>query len=274
MKMLERISFADSSDKLLSMVYDGFSYGALTADTSRPVIKVWNASSGKNTGEIKVSEESERVCQILFLHPYPLLLAADTGGNCYIFGAPGYKHLSGRLTGWMNQTPALATVEPKQHQSLEFDRDVPHRVVPQKIANRRASVKLTMRISNMLHGESPFEDDLLEYKDYLDESECEEDALEGDKQTSALAQAISDAASSEMTWGLASINSVCFDDPSFSIYTGDEKGCLRKFDLKDFFADIDYPALLENRKPQIRGTCRLMTRNQKSALVTAVFLSK
>lgn len=268
LKMLERVPFTDSSDKLLNMIYDGFSNGVLTADSCRPVIKVWNASSGKNISEIKVSEETERVCRVLILHPYPLVLAADTGGNCYIFGSPSNKHLGGRLTGWMNQTPARAIIEPKLSQSQDFDKDVPHRIVPQTTANRRASMKLAMRVSHMLNGETSFADDLLEYKDCLNnESESEEEAAGESEDTAALAQAISEAASSEVAWGLASINSVCFDAPSFSIYTGDEKGCLRKFDLTDYFLEIDHTALLENRKPQIRGACRLMPRNQKSALV-------
>ena len=266
-KMLERVPFSDGSDKLLSMIYDGYGNGVLTADSCRPVIKVWNPSSGKNISEIKVSEDTERVCKVLILHPYPLVLAADTGGNCYIFGSPSNKYLGGRLTGWMNQTPALATVEPKLRQSQDFDKDIPHRVVPPTIANRRASIKLTQKISLMLNGDSPFTDDLLEYKDYLDESESEEEAVDGNADTLALAQAISDAASSEVVWGLASINSLCFDAPTLSVYTGDEKGCLRKFDLSDFFLEIDHTALLENRRPQIRGACRLMPRNQKSALV-------
>lgn len=270
LKMLERVSFSDSSDKLLSMIYDGFTNGVMTADSCRPAIKVWNASSGKNISEIKVSEESERVCRVLLLHPYPLVLAADTGGNCYVFGSPSNKHLGGRLTGWMNQTPARATVEPKLHQSQDFDKEIPNRIVPQIIANRRASVKLTKRVSHMLHGESPFSDDLLEYKDCLNESESEDEVVGEGEDAAALAQAISDAASSEMAWGLASINSVCFDAPSFSVYTGDEKGCLRKFDLTDFFFEIDHAALLENRKPQIRGACRMMPRTQKSALVSEI----
>jgi hypothetical protein len=274
LKMLERSHGFDTSDKLICVAYDTFNSGLLSADTTRPVVKIWNASSGKCTGEITVSDDAERICKIVLLDPYPLVLTADTGGNCYVFGAPGFKFLDYRLTGWMNQTPAGAHIEAKQHQTQDQDRDIPHRVVPlHQHATRRASLKLTQRVSEMVSGNLAFTDDFQQYRDDVEDAdegpEAEEYFDHEDKNTLALAQAISEATSSEMVWGLASLNTICFDSKSLSVFAGDEKGTLRKFSLLDFFNDIDAESLIATppRRPRLRGACKLLPRNQRSALV-------
>lgn len=81
LKTLDAPLFSSSDQEFLHCVaHDIHSHMVLSCDTRAPCVNIWNVSSGKLTGEVRVSEPSEQITRILPLDPYPLILV--TGIHC------------------------------------------------------------------------------------------------------------------------------------------------------------------------------------------------
>lgn len=237
----------------------------LTAGGSSNVARLWDYDSGKCEVELHLGANSSAfVVSIAILLPHPLVVVSDSNGNVIIWASKGTKWQGLRLSGFLNQTPYYAEYEVRTRRGDDEDDSPPKAIPPTESVEEPTGGAIETKTASSL-GHLPSRQrglrasihpmsDIIRYDEIVKRT------------TQREAQEMFDK--SEFKWGkVAPAQSLSWDLENRLLFTGDDMGTLRCFDLTDVLNDMNVETLLQpHTNHRIKGICRNKKRNTNSAL--------
>lgn len=276
--------------ELLDLRFNYRNRTAATAGGSSGIAKLWDYDSGKCENELLVCDSHDGyIVHIMLLMPYPIVVTSDSFGNIVLWGTRGLKWQGLRLSGFANGTPVTADHEPRVWKSDEVD-EKPRRAMPPSGESSTASVlssiaekgngKLSRQNTGMLatDGEKSEKSSvkmvrLRKSQTFsFDDSgiETEQEAEQRANSQKAAEKLIKDSAAK---WGkVAAAHAICWDEQSYLLFAGDDLGCLRCYNLRDIFLDLNLDLtdieyyVHSNLGNRPIGLCKKKQRDERSAL--------
>jgi hypothetical protein len=258
-------------EELLTAKFDPRSRTVATAGGSANVARLWSYDSGKCDTELFLGTGSTVICvDLIILHPYPIIVTSDTTGNIIIWGSRGSRWQGLRISGFLNCTPAYAEYEKRQRRADEEEDIAPIRALPPVLHHfsKQSTRKLNRLDSERTNiggpGPQTRQRGLRNSFNPLSEALRVDPILKANSEA-AFKQLYDET---ESKWGkVSAASTICWDSENFRLFTGDEIGNIRCFDLFDIFQDLRADTLLEDTsKHRILGLCRGKQRNYHSAL--------
>lgn len=252
--------------ELTTLKFDPHSRAVATAGGSSNVARLWSYDSGKCETELLLGiNPSIIIVNLIILHPYPLVVTSDTTGNIIVWGSRGTRWQGLRISGFLNLTPSYAEYEKRIRKPDEEEDMTPLRAFPPPIAQHSARRGMKRNDSDKGHQLPPTRQRGLRNSfNPLSEALRVDPILKANSETTCR-QTLKE---SEDKWGkVSAAQTMCWDNENTRLYTGDDMGNIRCFDLFDVFQDLRVDSLLEDTtRHRILGLCRGRMRNQQSAL--------
>jgi hypothetical protein len=269
--------------ELLMSKFDHHSNTVATAGGSTNLARLWNYNSGKCDTELVLGHSpSTIIVDLMLLHPYPLVMTSDTTGNVILWGSRGTRWQGLRIAGFLNATPSNAEYEKRTRRADEEEDVAPLRALPPPLPKSARALK-------RMETEKAAAQGAFASQPSFNSSEKGTGTVVPTKQRGLrnsfnplsegfridpILKASSEQTArllfeeSEGKWGRTSpAQTMCWDSENARIYTGDELGNIRCFDLSDVFQDLRVETLLEDStKHRILGLCRSKIRNSHSAV--------
>lgn len=208
--------------ELCSLRYDESLDTMLTAGSNDGIIRIWDYSAAKCEHEHYVAGQHDSVIFADFLSPLPIIVTSDSQNNIVLWGSRGsYFKGPGRIAGFMNQTPASASLEP-HIRSEGNEESRPRRSMAGTVPDA------VVEAEDVLMAQ-PQEDA------YLFKNEPADDAT---LQASAQ-QAMEAIDCARDKWGESTAaQSIAWDPITCTLFACDDLGVLRCFNVKKVIADI------------------------------------
>lgn len=261
----------NSHTELICLQFCTFSRTIATAGGASNVARLWDYDSGKCDTELHVGyDHSITIVSLTLLRPYPLIATSDNTGNIIIWGSQRIRWQGLRISGFINATPAGAIYEPTGRRN-DGEEEKPSRIIapPLKSSTDEVDNDEKIRILNLVE---QFETAILPARQRglrssfnpLSEASFADETLK--KKAERMAQQLIE--NSESKWGkVSAAQSLEWDLDNLVLFTGDDVGNLRAFDLSDVFEDIRAERLLKDHSHhKIKGLCRAKVRDDQSAL--------
>lgn len=253
--------------ELLSFKFCPFTRTVLTAGASSNVARLWAYDSGKCEVELHLGTNSQGiVIAAAMMMPYPLAIVSDSLGNVIIWGSRGSRWQGLRISGFLNQSPPTAELEPSGRKN-DNDEFIQPRILPTGGVNGPSvsveSPLETKTVSGVPHPPArqrglrasihPMSD-MIRFDEIL-------------KKNSQF-EASSLFRQSEAKWGkVGAAQAIAWDESSNTLYTGDDLGVIRAYDINDVINDIGKEVLLnETYGSKLKGICRSGRIDNRSAL--------
>eukprot|EP01041_Mallomonas_annulata_P000978 gene978-1912_t len=285
--LLRAFDVLNIHSNLTSMSYSVCDKTVASASSSEHTVKFWDFDTGKCDLELDVCSTTESIVQILYLSPYPLLLTSDSLGNVTIWGSSGCRWKGSRLSGFLNQTPQSAEYEPRTKFSMTLNlnpnsssgngmEDTPRRILP-PIPPEAADDDLSTTtpgtaVSSSVKSVSA----LMGRCDSVDQAQALHTLFSLHTETiepSVLEESLRETSDATHKWGpVAAALAVTWDSENNHIYTGDEQGNIRKWDISDVIDDLGGLTMLQSKRgipKDVFKITRHKYRNYRSAMVPA-----
>lgn len=273
--------------ELSSLIFSETDRTVVCIGAASPTAKMWDFDTGKCDADLAVADDPEHVMKIFYLDPYPLFITSDSYGNIIIWGSRNSKWPGRRISGFLNMTPPSAEVEPRnrliEHEADEHPRRsfpateeeyeayfAQSEVAPQidellenavKNSNVPKVTSVAPKISKKAGRNIPIvsrtnsTNDCMTLVEKLAEQKYHD-----------LSRALE--VEGEKKWGkVAPSEAIAWNAEKFWLYTGDEQGNLRKWDLSALMNELDAPAMLSGMNPQMKGELGSKPRDRFTALV-------
>lgn len=260
----------------------------------------WDYDASKVEYELPVCPAAEAVVWVGFFHPLPLVATSDSTGNITLWGSRGNASYQGmRLAGFLNQTVPDAQLEmrpPKNFLGKEEAKPLlalPPFYEPDPFPLSEGAPKADTNCNDntaLKNKEDAKQDDGQDeaasdedskaagtghptasppQKRKKDPNEFDASLVDEELRAKGVAQADADFERSENIWGrVLPAGAVAWEETSMKVFTGDDLGTLRCFDISHFLADA-FAAYLPNSgifDDTIRGLCAARGRNKASAM--------
>lgn len=302
--------------ELLSLRFSHYNRTVATAEGSSNFARLWDYDSGKCDTELHVGySDNSIILHIALLDPYPIVVTCDSTGNVLFWGSRGNRWQGLRIAGFVNQTPVSADPEvpigngssanggngmKEGGSSKTNNDDAPVRVIPPLIASEDVLEKgihkhVSRALSHLEKGSlkssfvAPGSPQSTNATSRIRGLRASFNPLSEAFQVDPFQQAASRLAAanlleeSEKKWGkVSAAQCVCWDAKSRLLFTGDDVGGLRCYDINDMMTDLKVDSLVSgnnvnsnadspgsigsSNQARILGLCRSTTRNEQSAL--------
>ncbi len=262
--LLRSFDHFNRHSELISLKFCPRSLTVATAGGSSNCARLWDYNTGKCDAELLVGFNSQvLIVQVMILEPYAIVVTSDTNGNIILWGSRATRWQGIRICGFLNLTPVYAEYEHRSHQLAGFEEnDAPLRILPHHSAKSKA-------INSDGKPPEAFQPSLSRPRGLRSSFALTDDNLFDStvKQVSEqkLQKLIDD---SEAKWGkVSSAFSLCWDPESRLLFTGDDMGNVRCFDIADALQDVDVESMeQESSSHKIMGLCRHLHLNSQSAV--------
>ncbi len=252
--------------ELLCFKFCPFTRTVLTAGASSNVARLWAYDSGKCEVELHLGTNSQGiVIAAAMMMPYPLAVISDSLGNVIIWGSRGSRWQGLRISGFLNQSPPTAELEPSGRKN-DNDEFIQPRILPatsQSISHVAAVIGEAKSSSGVPH--PPARQRGLRASIHpMSEMVRYDEILKRNSQM----EATSLFNQSEAKWGkVGAAQALAWDESNNMLYTGDDLGVIRAYDINDVINDIGKDVLLnETYSSKLKGICRNGRINSRSAL--------
>lgn len=250
--------------ELISLKFCPRSLTVATAGGSSNCARLWDYNTGKCDAELLVGFNSQvLIVQVMILEPYAIVVTSDTNGNIILWGSRATRWQGIKICGFLNLTPVFAEYEHRSHQLAGFEEnDAPLRMLPPHVAKSKATNSDGKQLE-------AFQPSLSRPRGLRSSFTLTDNNLFDStvKQVSEqkLQKLIDD---SEAKWGkVSSAFSLCWDPDSQLLFTGDDMGNLRCFDISDALQDVSVESMgQETSCHKIMGLCRHLHLNNQSAV--------
>lgn len=276
-------------EEMLALAFCAAQRLVVSAEGSSNVVRLWNYDSGKCDVELHVGYGSSClvVCVALLL-PYPIVATSDSTGNLLLWGARGIRWQGLRLAGCLNQTPPECEQEVRDV-NRHFDADGS---VSATSNNPNASSKDNngpLYLRSLPPNVDEEEVDKAVHKQVQRQLSQLEKAptakirglrssfnpLAEAFQVDPIVQATSRMSAKDLheraaeKWGkVSAAQCLTWDADSKQLFSGDDLGTLRCFDLQDMLEDLRAEQLVSEPETVVRvqGLCRAKKRGVHAAL--------
>lgn len=270
-----------SFPELTRLCYSGEDKTVACTGAASLTVKLWDCDTGKSEYDLSVCPEPEHVMYLGYLEPYPLLVTSDSYGNVLIWGSRSLWAGS-RLSGFLNATPSSAELEPKKrtHEDHvdEFRRQYPateeqyDEYLAQSEVGRIVGGSLSSSTVHQAALASPPKTDANNILQAIQSVKASKvdisvDDVKAEQAYCSVTQKL--ARESGKKWGnVAPTEAVAWDAKNYWLYTGDEQGILRKWDLRQLMEELNAETMLdEDVDTKCKFQLKTKARTRASALV-------
>ena len=220
--------------ELLMMKHQPESGTLVTAGGLDGLIRMWDFGATKCEFESTVAGEKGSVIYVDFLHPLPIIVTSDSLCNITFWGSRGTHFANERICGFMNQTVPSAELEPLRT-AAGNEEEAPRRSLAPPVSAAVLDAENEV-LASYVEDKGTFENFERVEIGVRKESEAESKRL------------ITEA---ELRWGKpTAAQCLCWDANAGLLFTADDLGVLRCFDVRKALADITWqPAPQSWRSP-------------------------
>lgn len=252
--------------ELIGLSFNPIDLTVATTGAMCTVVRMWDYLAGKCEIELKVSDEDQVVVHVVYLHPYPIVATSDSKGNIMLWLSRKSFKPGARITGWMNQTPVSAQLEPLLKLHNDDEEEPPRRILP-------TSDPVQIAFSDDEEDDDVSVDFDTKEKDDVNASFDDDGEWTLEDAQNSIALAVQEVKDAQAKWGpVTPANSIVWNPDTYQLFTGDDLGYLRSFNLKNAINDIGGKKLLQDNgeKSKVHYKCQLQIRGF-SAACPAVF---
>jgi len=277
--LLHSFDTAYSFPELTRLCHSGEDQTVACTGAASLTVKLWDCDTGKSEYDLTVCPEPEHVMYLGYLDPLPLLVTSDSYGNVLIWGSRSLWPGS-RLSGFLNATPPSAELEPKKRSHEDYQEEL-RRQYPateeqyaeylnnSSIGRMVGSSNVTPTRLNSCPTPKPDAGGTLKslQSGQAKKFDISADDVAAEQAYCELAQDL--AKESGYKWGnLAPTEAIAWDAENYWLYTGDEQGILRKWDLSMLMEELDAKSMMDE---EVDTKCKFQlnskSRTRESALV-------
>jgi hypothetical protein len=273
--MLRSFELFNRHPELLSFGFCPESRTVMTSGACSNVARLWAYDSGKCEAELHLGSTSQGiVVATAMLLPIPLVIVSDSTGNVVIWGSKGSRWCGLRISGFLNQTPPTAEMEPTtSHKVPGTDEYYIPRALPlfetKPLNETSSSINASLspdstplvsiphppaRQRGLRASIHPMSE-MVRYDEMIKkQSQFEANRL---------------IRQSETKWGrVSAAQTIAWDAQQNLLFTGDDLGAVRCMDISDIINDLGNSELLmkETTSGKLKGICRSKRIDHRSAL--------
>jgi WD40 repeat protein len=216
--------------ELLMMRYCPLENTLVTAGALDGLIRMWDFAATKCEFESTVAGDRGSVVFVDFLFPLPIIVTSDSLCNIVLWGSRSTCFKNERICGFMNQTNASADLEPMKVMGDKEGDAPPRRSLAPTLDPALVEAEAELLAAYVEDTDKFLIDTLDKNVKKESESDCKRMITEA-----------------ELRWGKpTAANCVSWDADSGLMFTADDMGVLRCFNLSKAIADVTWQAKPEN----------------------------